>query len=664
MSNLLSHTIKIAKIVLFALVAIWSLPVSAEQDQTQEQVATKTTVQRWTLNQQNADIREFIAQIASITGKSFVLDPRIKSGNSVSVVSTRPMTKEQIYDIFLEVLSANGFSVVPKGDTNTIVANTQVKTTGAITTEEKRATATLVTQVIDLHSVSAVEVIPIIRPLVAQYGHAAASASGNAVIVSDHKSNVDRITKLVRELDEASSNDYEVLDLKHVWVGDLAKLIQDTLTSSKGLPSSLQVIADERSNRLVIKGNVNKRAKVRKLVETLDRQGVRDSSTRVIFLRYGDARNIADMLNEATGALTQESVTGDSSHQNIATGRGNASKVNNSNSKNNKSKSKSKSHSGLSNGTFIRADETTNALVIIADPDTLNELENLVRQLDVRRSQVLIEAAIVEVGGNIDETLGLQWGYRGLSERDAPSVIGAAINASNISFGSVLMRNSNFGVLINALSSKSNINLMSTPSLMTLDNEESEFIVGQEVPFTTGSYQQNNTGANNPFTTTERKPVGLSLKVTPHIGEGNTLRLEIEQELSSLTQKTAREDGDKITSQRKLKTVVIVDNQETIVLGGILQDTVTLQTDKVPLLGDIPLFGRLFTTTRDAVEKKNLMLFLKPTIVRTGDDAKGITMNKYSRLRMIQTESAPDSLLESMPPVANDLFDKTPVQGE
>ena len=664
------HVIKIIQIITLLLTAIWSVTAHGQelsaadepkvktpdigQHETQQQAqqqGQRSPEQRWVLNQQNADIREFIAQIAGITGKSFVLDPRIKSGNTVSVISSRSMTRTEIYDIFLEVLNANGFSVVPKGSSNTIVPNTTVKTAGRIVEgDENPANATLVTHVIDLHSVSAVEVIPIVRPLIAQYGHAAASASGNAIVISDHKNNVERITRLVRELDNASDNDYEVLALQHIWVGDIAKLIQETLSGGKGqLPSGVQVLADERSNRLVIKGNANKRAKIRKLVETLDRKGVRQSSTRVIFLRHADAKNIADMLNEVSGAIHS-----DSQSQSAGSSQGSAS-VKNTTPRPAASKSRSTGRGKLANGTVIRADETTNALVIIADPDTLNELESLVRQLDIRRSQVLIEAAIVEVGGDIDESLGLQWGYQGKRSSDSGiSVVGAAV-PDPLQFGTVLLRNSNFGVLIKALSSKSNINLMSTPSLMTLDNEESEFVVGQEVSFTTGSYQQNNTNATNPFKTSERKPVGLTLKVTPHIGEGNTLRLEIEQELSNLTQDSSGENP--ITSQRKLKTVVIVDDQETIVLGGILRDIVTRKTQKVPVLGSIPLFGLLFRNKQDITEKQNLMLFLKPTIIRTGDDASSVTLDKYSTLKAIHGRQYESPLLNQMPPNVEELFD-------
>ena len=305
---------------------------------------------------------------------------------------------------------------------------------------------------------------------------------------------------------------------------------------------------------------------------------------------------------------------------------------------------------------------------MIADPDTLTELEALVRQLDIRRAQVLIEAAIVEISGNVNDNLGLQWGYQGKNSvgqrgtgdssiADPISVVGAPLDFTTMSVGQVLLRNSNFGVLVNALSQQRNVNLMSTPNLMTLDNEEAEFVVGQEISFTTGSYQQNNTPNSNPFNTTERKPVGLTLKVTPHIGDDNTLRLEIEKELSNVLESGTNINSNPVTSQRRIKTIIVVDNQETIVLGGILRDNVQKVTDKVPLLGDIPLLGRLFTNKRDVLEKQNLMLFIKPTIIRDREAAEAATLDKYSTLRMIHNGNSTSPLSGTMPEDAGGLFE-------
>ena len=608
-----------------------------------------STQKRWTLNQQEIDLRSFIAQVASITGDTFILDPKLHNEHTISVVSTKPMDQNEIYNIFLEVLAANGFAVVPKGrHLKNIITYQGAKVSGANFLQgEKPANATMVTRVIDLHSVSAIEVIPIIRPLIAQFGHAAASSTGNVVVINDLKDNVERITKLVKEVDEASDIDYEVIKLNHAWVSDVAHVIQETLLNTRTTFSNgIQVIADERSNRLVIKGNLNKRIRVRKLVQTLDQEGIRRSSTRVMFLRHGDAKNISSILTEVAQKLP--SVKKDKNQASPT------SKIPSQLSSSSLS-SASSSTSKLSDNIFIKADETTNSLVMIAEPNTLKELEDLVRQLDVRRAQVLIEAAVVEVSGDASQSLGLQWGINGIgtnlgTQTSGGTVAQTGVNSSvtaplfgnNIlSIGSLALRNTNFGVLINAISSNVNTNLLSTPSLLTLDNETAELSVGQEVPFKTGSYA-NESGGSNPFTTTERKPVGLSLKVVPHIGDGDALRLEIEQEISKLLPNSTSTLGtsDVVTDRRKLKATIIVDDRQTIVLGGLLQDDTKKITTKVPLLGNIPVLGRLFTNSVDHREKKNLMLFIKPSIVRGADSLTQITKDKFNTIRVIRSSKA------------------------
>ncbi|MGI9273701.1 MAG: type II secretion system secretin GspD [Endozoicomonas sp.] len=617
---------------------------------------------KWTLNHQNADIREFIGQIARITGETFVIDPRIKGGNTVTVISSKPLSNDEVYDVFLEVLSANGYAVIPKGNIINIVPSTTAKTTSP-RGEEKPHDAVMTTRVIELHSVSSIELIPIIRPLIAQYGHAAASASSNAVIVSDLADNVERITRLVRELDETGNNDYEVLQLKHAWVGDVAKIIQETLITGKGqLPSGLQVIADERSNRLVIKGNASKRARVRKLVETLDREGIRKATTKVIFLSYADSKNLAEILSEASATIQdsqgKKGAKGASQPPGIPQ-PDSAPKVQTKGQPATKTSKSSKAQN-----VFVKADETQNALIMIADPDTLQEMERIVRQLDVPRAQVLLEAAIVEVSGDIGDALGVQWGIdgtktvtsRGSATSDGKTtslnselsnVTGSILDNAKITLGTVALRENNFGVLVTALSKRSQNNLLSTPSMLTLDNQEAEFQVGKNVPVKTGSYQTASAGSSsNPFTTTERKDIGVKLKITPHINEGNSVRLELEQEVSSLDTSVdlkAVED-DLVFNSRILKTTVLVDDNQTIVIGGLLEDEKTKTKKKVPLLGDIPLLGHLFRSTEDSSKKRNLMLFIRPTIMRNSETLAKATRDRFSKIKLLQNRKGPDIL--------------------
>ncbi|MGO0307742.1 type II secretion system secretin GspD [Endozoicomonas acroporae] len=672
-----SHNRKLIRAIPLVLMMAVT-PLFASKVNTGLQPAANNTVpvpndKLWTLNQQNADIREFITQVAKITGETFVIDPRIKGGNTVTVISSKPLSRDEVYDVFLEVLSANGYTVIPKADGHIInVVPTATAKTSSPGDTQKPIDGVMTTRVVDLHSVSAVEVIPIIRPLIAQYGHAAASASSNAVIISDLADNVERITKLIRELDDAGNNDYEVIQLKHAWVGDVSKIISDTLVTGKGqLPSGLQVIADERSNRLVVKGNASKRARVRKLADTLDKEGIRKSTTKVMFLSFADAKNIAEILSEASGIIqdSQGKRTAATPSSPVASSSVSPGSSNQSSSQaTTKSGAKSKSAATTA---FVKADETQNALVMIADPETLQEMEKIVRQLDVPRAQVLLEAVIVEVSGGINDALGVQWGIDGTNTIRGTSDSGNIIKSSitghilddkpSIALGSLALRADNFGVLVSALSAKSNNNILSTPSMLTLDNEEAELIIGKNIPIKTGSYQTSSSGnSNNPFTTTERKDVGLKLKITPHINEGNSLRLMLEQEVSSLDVGTTKQllgsdSNDLLFNTRSLKTSVLVDDGQTVVIGGLIEDIKSKSRKKVPLLGSIPILGNLFRYNQSGDEKKNLMLFIRPTIMRNSETLVKATRDRFTKLKLIGNGNARQAI--NLPNRPEELFD-------
>ncbi|MDD7805230.1 MAG: type II secretion system secretin GspD [Endozoicomonas sp. (ex Botrylloides leachii)] len=624
---------------------------------TQSPISTEKT---WTLNQQNSDIREFITQVARITQKTFVIDPRIKGGSTVTVISSKSLTKDQVYDIFLEVLTTNGYTAIPKGKIIDIVPNTTAKTSGQ--QQNKPHSATMTTRVIELHSVSSVEMMPIIRPLVAQYGHAAASASSNAVIVCDLSDNVERIAQLIKTLDIASDNDYEVIPIKYAWVGDIVKIIQETLIIGKGhLPSSLQVIADERSNRLVIKGNASKRARVKKLVATLDQSGVRKSSTKVVFLSYGDAKNLAEILTEASATIKDTQDAKSQSATSQMPSPLSRFSINQHKGPAQHGTDKNKSSSDV----FIKADETQNALIMIANPDTLETMERIVRQLDRPRAQVLLEAAIVEIVGDINDALGIQWGIDGRATIPARSggdpklsnITGYLFDNSKLGFGALALRNDNFGILVHALSKKTNSNILSTPSLLTLDNQEAHFLVGENIPIKTGSYQTASQGdTKNPFTTTERKDIGIKLKLTPHVGEGNSLRLELEQEVSSRRTSVSSTDNDIIYDNRTLKTTVLIDDGQTVVIGGLIRDDHQNNKHKVPVLGDIPILGNLFKYQSYESTKRNLMLFVRPTIMRNSETLIKASQDRFTKLKLIQQNGQP-SAIDDLPKNLDHLFD-------
>ncbi|MGV8842176.1 MAG: type II secretion system secretin GspD [Pseudomonas sp.] len=592
----------------------------------------------WTINLKGADIREFIAQIAQITGETFIVDPRVKG--QVSVISSTPLTLSEVYQLFLSVMATHGFSVITQGEQARIVPNAEAKTDAG---QGPAAPDRLETRLIQVQHTSASELIPLLRPLVPQYGHLAAITSANAIIISDRSANIARIEDLLHQLDQKGDRDYSVLDLQHAWVMDAAELLNKTLERGQAAGSAgIQVIADSRTNRLIILGPPAARAKLVALAQSLDSPTSRSANTRVIRLRHNDAKALAETLGEISeGLKTQSDGEATRKPQNI----------------------------------LIRADESLNALILLADPETVATLEDIVRQLDVPRAQVMVEAAIVEVSGDISDALGVQWavdarggkgGLGGVNFSGTGLSVGSVLNAiqedtipSNLPDGAIIgLGSKSFGMLITALSANTKSNLLSTPSLLTLDNQKAEILVGQNVPFQTGSFTTSASGADNPFTTIERQDIGVTLKVTPHINEGASLRLEIEQEISSIAPTTQGVNAvDLITNKRSIKSTILAEDGQVIVLGGLIQDDVTQTVSKVPLLGDIPLLGRLFRSNKDTRIKRNLMVFLRPTVIRDAAGLAALSGKKYSDIRVlgdVRSDYRPGIL----PRDPNKLFDR------
>ncbi len=594
--------------------------------------------ERWTINLKNADIREFIDQVAEITGETFIVDPRVKG--QVSVLSKTPLTLSEVYQLFLSVMSTHGFSVVTQGDQARVIPNAEAK---AEANSGGAAPGKLETRLIQVQQGSVAELIPLIRPLVPQYGHLAAVTSANALIISDRSANIARIEDLIRQLDQKGSNDYSVVNLQHAWVMDAAELLNNAMLRGQAKGSSgSQVIADARTNRLIILGPPAARAKLVGMAQLMDTPTTRSANTRVIRLRHNDAKALAETLGQISEGL-KKPAGGETS--------------------------------GQQQNIMIRADESLNALVLYAEPEVVATLEEIVRQLDVPRAQVLVEAAIVEISGDISEAVGVQWAID--ARGDSGGLGGSNFSNTGLSVGTVLsaiknnvippnlpdgaivgIGNSDFGVLITALSANSNFNLLSTPSLLTLDNQKAEILVGQNVPFQTGSYTTDAAGANNPFTTVERQDVGVKLKVIPHINDGATLRLEIDQEISSLapTATTASGATDLITNKRSIKSTVLAEDGQIVVLGGLIQDDVTQSVSKVPLLGDIPWLGALFRSTKDVHTKRNLMVFLRPMIIRDATGLAAISGKKYSDIRILGADGN-DKIPNVLPRTPGQLFD-------
>lgn len=586
----------------------------------------------WTINLKDADIRAFVDQISQLTGQTFIVDPRVRG--QVSVVSSTTLSLSEVYQLFLSVMATHGYSVLTQGEVTRIVPNAEAKSEAG---GGPAGGDLLETRVIQVQHTSATELIPLIRPLVPQYGHLAAVGSANALIISDRSANIARIEDLVRQLDRAQTDDHSVVNLQYGWAVDIAEVLRNTLARGEARDTAgAQIIADSRTNRLIFTGPQQARQKLASLAKTLDTPSTRSANTRVIRLRHNDAKSLAETLGDISEGLAapQDGEVQGGRQQDI----------------------------------LIRADESLNALVMLAEPELIGTLESIVRQLDIPRAQVMVEAAIVEVSGDITDALGVQWavdarggtgGAGGVSFGNTGISIGSVLNAineneipSNLPDGAIIgIGTRSFGALITALSANSKSNLLSTPSLLTLDNQEAEILVGQNVPFQTGSYTTDSSGANNPFTTIERQDVGVTLKVVPHINDGATLRLEIEQEISTIAPSASlsAQAVDLVTNKRSIKSTILAEDGQVIVLGGLIQDDVTRTDSKVPLLGDIPLLGALFRSTQETHIKRNLMVFLRPTVIRDRAGLAALSGKKYSDIRVIETGSDSPSILPATP---------------
>ncbi|WP_016703587.1 type II secretion system secretin GspD [Pseudomonas chlororaphis] len=599
--------------------------------------AALTTQRLWTLNMKDAELRDLASEVGEITGKTLVVDARLQG--KVSVQSSNALDKEGIYSLFLSVLRSQGFVALDQGDRVLIMPAAEAKTKSSEQSGDE-----FVTRVLDLRNANAAEISGVVRPLVSDDAYVAPSASSNALVVSDSASNVERIRQVVSELDQAGNRSFSTVALKHAWASDVARTLNESISQTGNGPSDAKAVGDARSNRVILAGNTQARQRMAELVRAIDVPSNANDSARVVRLHHSDAKQLSKLLNGIGKRLDDGNRGG---------GEG----------------------KGSGNSILVSADESQNALVLMADPAQLSMLDKVITQLDQPRAQVLVEAAIVEVSGDINEALGVQWAARAGNVAGGTNFSGTGLSIGtllgngkdkNITLpdGAIIgIGTSNFGALVTALSSDSKNNLLSTPSLLTLDNEAAEILVGQNVPFQTGSYTTDTAGASNPFTTVERQDVGVTLKVTPHINEGNTLRLKVEQESSELASAPPGiTTSDVITNKRSVKSTILADDGQIIVLGGLIKDNVKTQVSKVPVLGSIPLLGRLFTSTKDVTEKTNLMVFLRPTLVRGSADAINVSQRKYNDLRKLRANGDSRSGL-ALPADSRQLFDAAPQDG-
>ncbi|WP_447762930.1 type II secretion system secretin GspD [Pseudomonas reinekei] len=598
--------------------------------------ALQAAEEQWQLAMNNAELRDIVEEVSSILGTTVVLDPRVTG--RITVMSHQALDREGVRRLFYSVLDAHNFTVIDEGDRILITPVTEAKTRAGSGAAKNATASQFVTRVIELNTSSAADIAGLVRPLVSVNGYVGPSVSANALVVTDTAANAQRIAQVVRQLDSGQGTLHAVVQLRHAQASDVAPMMEAAL-GKRNADTTIQVLADPRTNRLILIGPPAVRQRLADLARSLDIPATAlPDNARVIRLRHSDAKQLAEILETMGQGRKALPIVGGGKE--TATG-----------------------------STFmIKADESQNALVLIAEPAQVRTIESIVRQLDQPRAQVLIHAAIVEISGDIAEAVGVQWGintgdakgFINFPGTDIPIVGGLTFDEKKSAPEGAILRlgSDRFGALISALASNTRSNLLSTPSLLTLDNQEAEIIVGQNVPFKTGSYATNSSGADNPFTTVERKDVGISLKIKPYINEGSTLRLEVAQEVSDIAPSVSGIDSsDLITNKRALKSTILADDGEIIVIGGLIRDSVRTQKSGVPLLRDIPYLGALFRWNRDTQTKSNLMVFLRPTIVRSKEDLVEVSRQRYNALHDLSQRGAGQNNSLLLPADARQLFE-------
>jgi general secretion pathway protein D len=621
-----------------------------------------------TLNLKAADIGVLIETVSQITGKSFIVDPRVEG--RVTVISTSPQTAAEIYETFVSVLRVHGYATVASGEMIKIVPDAIAMQDGSVGNGGGGPDA-LVTRVVELRHVAAADMAQLLRPLAPQQATLSPHASSNSLLITDRAGNVERLVGLIRRIDTGSDAAVEVIALQHASAAEVARTLASLEgPGAAGAAAPVKMVADDRTNSILLSGDPGQRLRMRSLVAHLDTPLDGGENTQVIYVRYAKAADLLPILDSVAATLTGAAppAEGQAAGARVAT---------------------------------IQTHEETNALIVTSSPAVFRELSAVVRQLDVRRAQVLVEAVIAEVSDDLADEIGVQWqstsydggpndtgvigGTNFPGAGGAGGIVGAltnplgAVAGGGLSLGYVGGRISipgpdgeeitvfQIGALVKALRGDGRANVLSNPSVVTLDHTEAEFKVVQEVPFLTGQYTNTSTngGANqptNPFQTVERKDVGLILTVTPHINEGDSVRLDLRQEVSSIAAGVAGA-VDLITNKRELTTSVLVPDGGMLVLGGLTQQETGQSTQGVPGLSRVPLLGNLFKTRRATATKRNLMVFLRPVIMRDAITESTISNEKYNFLRTEQLKMRQNRelkyrdeqpLLPDLPPTTDD----------
>ncbi|MEO8279148.1 MAG: type II secretion system secretin GspD [Ideonella sp.] len=631
-----------------------------------------------TLNFVNAEIDGVSRAMSAILRRPILVDPRVKG--QITLYSERAVRPDEAYRDYLAALRGLGFTVVEVGNLLKVVPEADAKLqTGTVSIGENvsRRGDQVLTQIFKLDHENANNLVPVLRPLISPNNTINASAGTNTLVITDYADNLQRIAKIIAAMDVPSGGDVEVIALQHAVAADIAPLVQrmgDT-AAIPGVPGgvggALQVVVDPRSNSLLIKAPTPARlANVRALVRQLDRPlsgAGAQGNIWVVHLKNADAVKLATVLRAAFTASGGGSGGGSSGSATSLSGTSANNPLNTGSATSAAAASPVSASPSPSTGGFVQADPATNSLVITAPEPMYRQIRSMIDQLDSRRAQVYIESMIVEVSGGNDADFGFQWqgliGKKGdnnglvigtNSSIGGPSIIDLAVTAAggpvtlpaaglNIGLVQKVAGAYTLGAIARVLQSQANTNIISTPNLVTLDNEEAKIIVGSNVPFITGQFTNTGTATTSPFQTIERKDVGITLRIRPQVGEGGTVRMTLFQESSSLSSTTApgTSNAGPSTDKRSIESTVVVDDGQILVLGGLIEDRYTDNTSKVPLLGDIPYVGALFRSESRTKKRTNLMVFLRPIIMRDGEAADRISLDRYDKIRAFQEDNQP-----------------------
>ncbi|ASG65164.1 type II secretion system secretin GspD [Idiomarina piscisalsi] len=622
-------------------------------------MSTPLTAEEYAASFKNTDINEFIQVVGRNLGKTIIIDPNVRG--KIDVRSYDVMNEEQYYQFFLNVLEVYGFAVVEmESGVLKVIRDRDAKTSSlpVMDADSRGSGDAMVTRVVPVENVSVRELAPLLRQLNDQSGGGMVVSydPSNVIMMTGRSETVQRLVEIIERVDRAGDQDVDMIHLEYASASEIVRIAQSLYEKSNndGTPPLLipKIVADERSNSVIVSGEPRARARVVKLIKQLDQDLKSEGNTRVFYLKYAKAPEVVEVLNDVSRSIQAESEQ-QTSNTNTTRRRNNNDSVS------------------------ISPHEPTNSVVITAQQDMMASLEKVIHDLDIRRAQVQVEAIIVEImeGDNVD--FGVQWisedggmvqyntgnqvpigslaagAYQArerpgttttritdggvevtTTEPDEPGDISLLANllgsVNGMMFGTI---QNDWAAVVQAVTQDTNSNILATPSIVTVDNEEASFLVGQEVPTITGSTTGDNN--DNPFQTVDRTEVGIKLKVTPQINEGDAVQMTIEQEVSSLSGATS---VDVIINKREMKTTVMADDGETIVLGGLIDEDVQESVSKIPLLGDIPVLGRLFSSTSTSKQKRNLMVFIRPTIVRDGKRMREISSTKYNYMRALQLD--------------------------